>query len=419
MRVRSALRLSALFALCLFTLSISSETTKSAGVLPIGAGAYPLSFADASVWLAHAANDHEKLVTVMVYFHGTAGWTSENTDFKWEINHSPATIHMKVGSSPIDVKYWSESDEVEIFNKKYLRSTDNVFFVDKIDSSQPVVNALSEHDLTFGPDDIPSITLLRRDAKVWSAVTGLPQESHPLGRKPAASEEIVGWDREGLRLLLTGEADNEKRGCELFRRAADKEYAPAEYRLGYCYESGRGERQDYSVANDLYEKAGNQGHVDAQYKLAHSYRTGRGTKINLPLAIIWYKKAAAMGDTDALYNLGWMYATGQGTTIDQQDAYRWFLEGAKRGEPGSQFEVGKRLIDGNGVSKDLMLAYSWFLILKTSQQEFPPDDWKQVEASMEPLEKQLDTAKMRDAEIRSREWMKIISESKMQSYAKQ
>jgi len=415
MLLRNALRLSALFALCLFTLPVSSETTKSSEVLPIGAGSYPLSFADASAWFAHAANDHEKLVTVMVYFHGTAGWTSQNTDFKWEINHSPATIHMKVGSTPIDVKYWSETDEVEIFNKRYLRSTDNVFFVDKIDSSQPVVNALGEHDLAFGPDDIPSIALLRRDSKVWSAVTGLPQELHPLGHKPLASEEIVGWDREGLRLLLTREPENEKRGCELFRRAADMEYAPAEYRLGYCYESGRGTKQDYSIANNWYEKAGTQGYVDAQYKLAHSYRTGRGTKINLPLAILWYKKAASTGDTDALQNLGVMYAAGQGTAIDQQEAYHWFLEAAKGGEPG----VGKRLIDGNGVSKDLTLAYSWFLILKANQQEFQPDDWKQVETSLGPLEKQLDTAKMRDAEIRSREWMRTIAQAEMQSYAKQ
>jgi len=413
MRLRNALRLSALFALCLSSVSIPSETAKSVGVLPMGAGAYPLSFADASAWFAHAANDHEKLVTVMVYFHGTAGWTSQNTDFKWEINHSPAIIHMKVGSTPIDVKYWSETDEVEIFSKKYLRSIDNVFFVDKIDSSQPVVNALGEHDLAFGPDDIPSIALLRRDSKVWSVVTGLPQESHPLGHKPVASEEVMGWDREGLRLLLTEQPDNEKQGCELFRRAADKEYAPAEYRLGYCYESGRGEKQDYSVANDLYEKAGNQGHVDAQYKLAHSYRTGRGTKINLPLAIVWYKKAASAGDKDALENLGWMYATGQGTAIDQEEAYRWFLEAAKMGDPGAQFEVGQRLISGNGVSKDLTLAYSWFLVLKASQQEFQPADWKQVEASMGLLEKQLDTAKMSDAEIRSREWMKTIAQAEM------
>jgi len=114
-----------------------------------------------------------------------------------------------------------------------------------------------------------------------------------------------------------------------------------------------------------------------------------------------------------------MYATGQGTSISQQEAYQWFLEAAKRGDPSSQLEVGQRLISGNGVSKDFTLAYSWFLVLRASQKSFQPDDWKQVEAAMEPLEKQLEAAKKLEAEVRAREWMKTIAQSEMQSYAKQ
>src|SRR5208337_1738208 len=105
-----------------------------------------------------------------------------------------------------------------------------------------------------------------------------------LNQPSTAPPEVLAFDKEGLRLLLTGKQDEEKKGCELFRRAAERGYAPAQYRLGYCFESGEGVEQSFTLANQWYEKAGNQGYVDAQYKLGHSYRTGRSVKIDLPTA---------------------------------------------------------------------------------------------------------------------------------------
>jgi hypothetical protein len=404
------------FFLCLSF--ASSSQAAAPGPHPVGAGAYPLSFTDASAWFAHQSNETSKVVTVLFYFQGRPGWLSGNTDFKWQINGTPATIDMTVGNVPIDVKYWQDSDEVEVLGKRYSRSTDNVFFISQIDSGKPTVSALGTHDLTFKPDDIPSVALLRRDPDVWASVTGHPRSDHPLA-KVMASDQLCEWDKEGLRLLESGETDQERKGCELLRRAAEKGYAPAQYRLGYCYESGKGVEQSFATANQWYSKAGEQGYVDAEYKLGHSYRTGRGTSIDLATALSWYKKAASSGDRDALHNVGWMYATGQGTKTDQAEAYRWFLDAAKHGEPGSQFEVARRLNEGDGVPKDPTAAYSWLLVLKAQQSSFQPEDWKQIQTMMTSIEGQLDAAAKKSATEQARTWMGIIAKSDMERYSNQ
>jgi hypothetical protein len=389
------------------------------GLRPMGAGAFPLSFTHASAWFAYRANENEKALIVLFFFQGNPGWLNQKADFKWQVNGSPASIDMVVGKVPVRAKDWPETDDVEVGGSKYKRSSSNVFLVTGIDGAKPAVTPLGIHDLTFKGDEIPPITLLKRDADVWAAVTGHSPSDHPTRQKSGVPEEIVAWDAEGLRLLLTEKPEQERKGCELFRRAALKGYAPSQYRLGYCYESGRGAEQSFSTANDWYEKAAVQGFVDAQYKLGHSYRTGRGVQIDLATALRWYRKAADAGDADALQNVGWMYATGQGVKADQQEAFRWFLQAAQRGETGAQFEVARRLKDGDGISKNIILAYSWLLVLQTQQATFQPDDWGQVQAMLTAVEGQLDSGAKQESQEPSRKWMAVIAANEMEAYSKQ
>lgn len=418
MRIQSGSRLLALSLLVCISL-FASQKNSTSGLRAIGAGAFPLSFTDASAWFGHQSTEKSKTVVVIFYFQGSPGWTTAKTDFHWQINQDPATIDMAVGSVGIHVKYWQGDDQIEVLGRKYPRSADNVFVISHIDSAMVVVRGLEVHDLTFSSDEVPSIALLRRDPDVWAAVTGRSREDHPLGRKSAATEEVRSWDQQGLEFLESGQPEQERKGCELFLRAAEKGYAPAQYRLGYCYESGKGVEQNYTTANQWYAKAGEQGHVDAQYKLGHSYRTGRGTQIDLPTALVWYKRAAASGDRDADYNVGWMYSTGQGTKADQQEAYRWFLEAAIHGEPGAQFEVAGRLMEGNGIQKDAELAYSWCLVLKAQQQKFQAEDWNQINSRMAAVEAQLDAAAKKRAAEQAITWMGRIAKSDMNGYSRE
>ncbi|HET9840004.1 MAG TPA: tetratricopeptide repeat protein [Candidatus Angelobacter sp.] len=396
----------------------ASSKEPGPGPRAIGAGAHPLSFTEASAWFAHQANQSSKALTVLFYFQGTPGWLTEKTDFQWQINQNPATIDMTVGTVPIHLKYWQNTDEVEVLGKRYSRSAGNVFLIAQIDSATPAVSSLGNHDLTFKPDDIPPVVLLRRDPDVWASLTGHPRSDHP-ALKVTGSEQVRAWDAEGVRLLGSSKPQDQRKACELFRRAAEQGYAPSQYRTGYCYESGIGGEQNFVTANQWYVKAGEQGYVDAQYKLGHSYRTGRGTQIDLATALNWYKKAAASGDIEALHNVGWMYATGQGTKMDQVEAYRWFLEAAKHGEAGTQFEVARRLNEGEGVNKDPTLSYSWLLVLKAQQASFPPDDWQQIEKMMTSVEGQLDAAAKRSAAQQAHAWMAVVAKFEMERYANQ
>jgi hypothetical protein len=257
---------------CLHPTVVAQSAHK--GLRPTGAGAFPLSFTHTSAWFAHRADEKEKVLIALFFFQGNPGWPNQKTDFHWQVNGSPASIDMVVGKVPVRAKYWPETDEVEIEGSKYKRSSNNVFLVTDIDGTKPAVMPLGIHDLTFKADDIPPVTLLRRDAGAWAAVTGHSPGDHPTQQKSRVPEEIMAWDAEGLQLLLTERPEEERKGCEFFRRAALKGYAPSQYRLGYCYESGRGVDQSFSTANEWYEKAASQGFVDAQYKLGHSYRNG-------------------------------------------------------------------------------------------------------------------------------------------------
>src|SRR5579872_3779674 len=195
MPIIRAAQILALSLFCRLSMAASSQTAAStSGVRCIGAGAFPLSFTDASAWFAQQADDKSKVLTVLFYLQGNPGWLTRKTDFNWQINQDPATIDMMVGSVPIHAKYWQSTDEIEVLGKRYRRSADNVFFIAHIDSPTPVVLGLGVQDLTFKSDDVPSIALLRRNPEVWAAVTGHSRGDHPLAKKPVATEEIRSWD---------------------------------------------------------------------------------------------------------------------------------------------------------------------------------------------------------------------------------
>ncbi|HZR31738.1 MAG TPA: tetratricopeptide repeat protein [Terriglobales bacterium] len=411
--------MSVIVALACFLVPAALAQSAQSWPRPMGAGAFPISFTHASAWFAHRADDNQKLITMLVYFEGRAGWNSQRTDFKWELNGNTAKIQMSLGGEEILLKYWPNNGDVEVQGSKYSLSRTNVFLVEDIDSPHPRVRPLGIHDLSFAAEDIPALVLLKRDPDVWAAVSGRSPAEHWKNRISNTPERIVAWDTEGLRLLLTGKPESERQACELFRRAALEGYAASQYRLGYCYEAGLGEDQSFSTANKWYDKAAHQGHVDAQYKLGHSYRVGRGVPIDLAAALQWYKKAAENGDREALHNLGWMYATGQGVRANAEEAYRWFLEAAKRGETGAQFEVARRLREGDGVKEDLICSYAWLLVLQTQESNLAPEDREQIDIAIKSVQSKVGKSAILQAEEQAHVLLTTIAKNEMESFARQ
>ncbi len=384
-------RLLAVSILALTCLGQPAMLTAQAGSGPraIGAGGFPVSFIHASAWFGSRSDSSGKDIILMVYFQGAPGWHNHATDYRWEVNKSPASIDMVVGSTPIHIKYWSETSSVVILDAPFRLSNANVFLVENIDGPKRSVKELGRYDLSFASDDNPAIVLLQRNADLRAALSGKPPTESPTPPATKGMEELVAWDAEGLGLLRNEDPADDKKACELFRKAALRGYAASQYRLGYCYEKGQGVKQNEAVANEWYEKAANQGHVDAQYKLGHSYRVGRGTKVNFATAIQWYKKAAESGDAEAMVNVGYMYASGQGVAANPEQAFAWLLRSANSGEPAAQYEVARRLRDGDGVSRDLAAAYVWLLVLQAQSMSFVPDDWKQIQELMQSVERNL------------------------------
>ncbi|XP_059051752.1 uncharacterized protein LOC131846457 [Achroia grisella] len=67
-----------------------------------------------------------------------------------------------------------------------------------------------------------------------------------------------------------------KDGLKLLRSAANRNYAPALYNLGLCYEKGIGVQVDEKMAMQLYQSAAVLEHPDALYNLGVYYGQGRG-----------------------------------------------------------------------------------------------------------------------------------------------
>jgi hypothetical protein len=92
---------------------------------------------------------------------------------------------------------------------------------------------------------------------------------------------------------------NESNDVYLYRIAAEKGNADAQFNLGFAYDEGEGVTQDYEQALFWYLKAAQQGDVVAQFNLGCMYHEGRGVARNYKQAEFFYLKAAEQGHDEA------------------------------------------------------------------------------------------------------------------------
>lgn len=111
---------------------------------------------------------------------------------------------------------------------------------------------------------------------------------------------------------------------ELYFRAADKGYAPAEALVGYfCYDPASPSRD---VAKALH----------------------------------YTERAAMQGDAKAANNLGWMLLEGDGVVHDAAKAAYWFGKGADAGLPVAQAQLADLYRAGKGVERDTLKAVALY-----------------------------------------------------------
>lgn len=146
---------------------------------------------------------------------------------------------------------------------------------------------------------------------------------------------------------------------EWFQKAADFEYAEAQYYIGLCYNNGTGVAIDYAKAMEWYMKAVNQNHADAQTSIGLLYKNGAGVERDNAKALEWYRKAASNGSLKAQYEIGKCYYYGRGVEIDYAEAVKWFSKTAEAGLINAQSSLGYCYLRGEGIGQDYKKAVEW------------------------------------------------------------
>ncbi|SCW34987.1 localization factor PodJL [Rhizobium mongolense subsp. loessense] len=183
----------------------------------------------------------------------------------------------------------------------------------------------------FSPKDVPAST---------NASPAVPSISVPDTIQPQALADAA---RNGDQLALfeigarytegrNGLAADQAQAANWYQLAADKGFAPAQYRLGSMYEKGTGVSRDIGKAKAFYEQAANQGNASAMHNLAVLYASGALGEQDYTAAAKWFTKAADLGITDSQFNLAILCARGNGVAQDLGESYKWFAIAAQGGD---------------------------------------------------------------------------------------
>ena len=132
------------------------------------------------------------------------------------------------------------------------------------------------------------------------------------------------------------------------------------FKLGYCYEFGKGTQQDIIKAFYYYNLSANRNHSKSQKNLGYCYEFGRGTEINLEEAFKCYKKSSENNYNNGQYNLALSYEFGRGTEINLEEAFKWYKKSAESECNIAQNNLGKCYELGKGTEINLEEAFKWY-----------------------------------------------------------
>ena len=138
----------------------------------------------------------------------------------------------------------------------------------------------------------------------------------------------------------------------LYRLSVDQGNAAAQFQLGYCYDEGHGVKQDYAEAVRLYRLSVDQGNAAAQCNLGLCYDNGKGVKQDYAEAVRLYRLSVDQGNAVAQFNLGVCYDNGQGVKQDYAEAVRLYRLSVDQGNAVAQCNLGACYELGTGVRKD-------------------------------------------------------------------
>ena len=142
----------------------------------------------------------------------------------------------------------------------------------------------------------------------------------------------------------------------MLKAAAEKGHRKAQYRLGRCYDKGRGTNEDDKMAVEWYAKAAAQDYAKAQYQLGKCYKDGEGVEKDKKKAVELFTKAAKQDNADAQLALGKAYLKGKGVTADQAKAKRLLYKAVSNPKGGEEIlaSLRKKAADGDEDAKNIL-----------------------------------------------------------------
>ncbi|MBY0563380.1 MAG: hypothetical protein K2P58_04255 [Hyphomonadaceae bacterium] len=145
----------------------------------------------------------------------------------------------------------------------------------------------------------------------------------------AQGGDLIAQYELALQQLASGRATE---GAAMLRRAADRGFPMAQYRLAKLYERGEGVQPDLVAARQWTERAAAAGNRRAMHDLGVYFARGEGAPLDEAAAFRWFRQAAELGVADSQYNLGVLYQQGRGVNASPSEALFWFLVAARQGD---------------------------------------------------------------------------------------
>lgn len=129
-----------------------------------------------------------------------------------------------------------------------------------------------------------------------------------------------------------------------YTKAHDKGNVHGTYKLGLCYQKGRGVKQNLNNAYELFLLAAKKEYHLAQRALGNIYEKGIGKSKDLKEAMKWFIASAKSTDTPntLLYKIGKSYLEGKGVDIDEKQGVFWLEKASKKNNIDAKNELERR-----------------------------------------------------------------------------
>jgi len=183
--------------------------------------------------------------------------------------------------------------------------------------------------------------------------------------RKAAAQGLAEGEFNAAALLEAGAPPDFAGAAAGFERAAKKNFAPANYRLGRLLEEKRIPGAEYGDALAHYQAAARAGLPDAQFAAARLLLAGGGSRQALE-ALDWLQQAARreyaqaqafLADPASQYRIA-LQISSEPTGAAQ--ALPWLRAAAEQNYRDAQVRLGIALEEGRGTARDAGAAASWY-----------------------------------------------------------